>query len=47
MTQREREKEKRKKKQTSILEAQILRIMEQNMKKALDMALDEVFKGWK
>ena len=47
MTQREREKEKRKKKQTSILEAQILRIIENSAKTAIDMALDDLLKDWK
>ena len=48
MTDRERqEKEKKKKKHESELEIMIFHIMEKSMKKALDAALDDIFKGWK
>ena len=40
-------KEKDKKKKKSILEAEIMRILQKSMKTALDMALDDIFKGWK
>ena len=43
----DREKEKRKKKQQSILEAEVMRIMENILKTALDKALDDIFKDWK
>ena len=42
----DREKEKRKKKQ-SILEAEVMRIMEKSLKTALDKALDDILKDWK
>ena len=41
------EKEKRKKKKQSILEAEVMRIMEKSLKTALDMALDDILKDWK
>ena len=47
MSQSEKEREKKKKKQQSILEAEIMKIMEKGMKTALDKALDEIFKDWK
>ena len=40
-------KEKKKKRQQSDLELMVFRIMEQSMKKALDAALDDIFKTWK
>ena len=43
----DREKEKRKRKKQSILEAEVMRIMEKSLKTALDMALDEILKDWK
>ena len=43
----DREKEKRKKKKQSILEAEIMRIMEKSLKTALDMALDDILKDFK
>ena len=43
----DREKEKRKKKKQSILEAEVMRIMEKSLKNALDMALDDILKDWK
>ena len=43
----DREKEKKKKKKQSILEAEILSIMEKSLKTALDKALDDIFKDWK
>ena len=42
-----KDKEKDKKKKKSILEAEIMSIMEKSMKAALDKALDDIFKGWK
>ena len=46
MSQSEKDKKKKKKKQ-SILEAEIMRIMEKGMKTALDKALDDILKDWK
>lgn len=43
----DRDKEKKKKKKQSILEAEIMSIMEKSMKTALDKALDDIFKDWK
>ena len=43
----DRDKEKNKKKKKSILEAEIMSIMEKSMKTALDKALDDIFKDWK
>jgi hypothetical protein len=46
MTQSQKDKEKKKKKQ-SILEAEVMRIMEKSLKTALDMALDDILKDFK
>jgi hypothetical protein len=43
----DREKEKRKKKKQSILEAEVMRIMEKSLKTALDKAIDDILKDWK
>ena len=43
----DREKEKRNKKKQSILEAEVMRIMEKSLKTALDKALDDILKDWK
>ena len=43
----DREKEKKKKKKQSILEAEIMSIMEKSLKTALDKAVDDIFKDWK
>ena len=42
----DKDREKKKKKQ-SILEAEVMRIMEKSMKTALDKALDDILKDWK
>lgn len=42
-----KEKKKKKKKKQSIIEAELMRFMEQSMKAALDAALDDIFKNWK
>ena len=48
MTQSQKEKEKKKKKKKqSILEAEVMRIMEKSLKTALDMALDDILKDFK
>ena len=47
MTQKEKEKQKKKKKQQSILEAEIMSIMQKSLKTALNLALDDIFKDWK
>ena len=40
-------KDKKKKKKKSVLEAEIIRIMQKSLKKALDLALDEILKDFK
>ena len=40
------EKDKKKKRQSE-LELFIMSVMEKSMKKALDVALDDILKGWK
>ena len=47
MSQSQKDKEKRKKKNQSILEAEIMRIMEKSLKTAIDMALDDILKDFK
>ena len=47
MSQSEKDKEKKKKKKQSILEAEIMRIMEKSLKTALDLALDDILKDFK
>lgn len=47
MTQSQKDKEKKKKKKQSILEAEIMRIMQKSLKTAIDLALDDIFKDWK
>lgn len=47
MTQSQKDKEKKKKKKQSILEAEIMRIMEKSLKTAIDLALDDILKDWK
>ena len=46
MSQNNNQKDKKKKKQ-SVLEAEIMRIMEKSLKKTLDLALDEILKNFK
>ena len=46
MTQSQKDKEKKKKKQ-SILEAEIMRIMQKSLKTAIDLALDDILKDFK
>ncbi len=41
------EKDKKRKKRQSILEAEIMRIMEKSLKTALDKALDDLLKDFK
>ncbi len=45
MSQQDKKKEQRKKRE-SILEQQILAIMQKSLKAAMDQALDELFKDW-
>ena len=47
MSQSQKDKEKKKKKQQSILEAEIMRIMQKSLKTAIDMALDDILKDFK
>ena len=44
---KEDEKKKKKKKQQSILEAEILALVNKSLNKAVNQALDDIFKGWK
>ena len=37
----------RKKKKKSVLEAEIMALMQKSLRAALDAALDDIFKGWK
>ena len=46
MTQSQKDKEKKKKKKQSILEAEIMRIMQKSLKTALDLALDDILKDF-
>ena len=41
-----KDKDKKKKKK-SVLEAEIMAILQKSMRTALDMALDDIFKNWK
>ena len=43
----QKEKDKKKKKRKSILEAEIMSIMQKSLKTALDLALEDIFKDWK
>lgn len=43
----QKDKEKEKKKKKSILEAEVMRIMEKSLKTALDLALDDILKDFK
>ena len=43
----QKEKDKKKKKKQSILEAEIMRIMQKSLKTALDLALDDILKDFK
>ena len=43
----QKDKEKEKKKKQSILEAEVMRIMEKSLKTALDLALDDLLKDFK
>ena len=47
MSQSQKEKDKKKKKKQSILEAEIMRIMQKSLKTALDLALDDILKDVK
>ena len=47
MSQSQKEKDKKKKKKQSILEAEIMRIMQKSLKTALDLALDDIMKDFK
>ncbi len=47
MSQSEKDREKKKKKKQSILEAEIMRIMQKSLKTALDLALDDILKDFK
>ena len=47
MTQSQKDREKKKKKKQSILEAEIMRIMQKRLKTAIDMALADILKDFK
>lgn len=44
---RQEDREKKKKKEKSILEAEILALMQKSLKAAMDAALNDIFKEWK
>ena len=44
MSQQDKRKKKKKK---SVLEAEIMSLMQKSLKAALEMALDDIFKDWK
>ena len=44
MSQQDKRKKKKKK---SVLEAEIMSLMQKSLKAALDAALDDIFKDWK
>ena len=41
------QKKERKKKKKSVLEAEILALMQKSLRAALDAALNDIFKDWK
>ena len=43
----QKDKEKKKKKKQSILEAEIMRIMQKSLKTAIDLALEDILKDFK
>ena len=43
----QKEKDRKKKKRKSILEAEIMSIMQKSLKTALDLALDDILKDFK
>ena len=47
MSESQKDREKKEKKKQSILEAEIMRIMEKSLKTALDLALDDILKDFK
>lgn len=47
MSQSQKEKDKKKKKKQSILEAEIIKIMEKSLKTTLDRVLDDLLKDFK
>ena len=47
MSQSQKDKDKKKKKKQSILEAEIMRIMQKSLKTAIDMALNDILKDFK
>ena len=47
MSQSQKDKDKKKKKKQSILEAEIMRIMQKSLKTAIDVALDDILKDFK
>jgi hypothetical protein len=42
-----KDREKEKKRKQSILQAEVMKIMEKSLKTALDLALDDIFKDFK
>ena len=47
MSQSEKDRKKKKRKKQSILEAEIMRIMQKSLKTAIDLALDDILKDFK
>lgn len=46
-SQDKRNRKKKKRKSQSVIEKEILAIMQKSMKTALDLALDDIMKEWK
>ena len=42
-----KDREKEKKRKQSILQAEVMKIMEKSLKTDLDLALNDIFKDWK
>ena len=47
MSDRKKKDKDKKKKKQSVMEAEIMRFMQKSMKKALDLAFDDLFRDWK
>jgi hypothetical protein len=42
-----KDREKEKKRKQSLIQAEVMKIMEKSLKTALDLALNDIFKDWK
>ena len=47
MSRQDNKKKRNKKRKQSVLEAEIMAIMNKSLKTALDVAIDEILKSWK